>query len=102
MSLTIRIHLDLDLLNGMADDSAAGKIDAIASLRAYVAELDTRLCRTYPNAAEIDVTYSPRTGGNESRQVLDAELNADETQYELIDMLMYALHADTNKWLRFE
>ena len=97
MALTIRIHTDLDMLDGMVD--FGGELDVAASLLAYCEALSARLGRTFPDA-DIDCTYSTRTGGAGSIQVLDEEFNMVMGKYELVDMLVHAQFSDTDAWVR--
>jgi hypothetical protein len=99
MSLTIRTHTDLDLLNGLSVVTD-GKVDVAASFSAYCESLEAALARAYPEAI-IECTYSTRTSGAGSVKVLDEEFNPVQKNYHLVDMLAHAVFCDVVAWLRF-
>jgi len=94
MSLTIRIHTDLDLLCGIDDAT----MDAAASVRAFSDAVEAALVRAYPEA-DIVCTYSTRTGGADFVRVLDAEFNRAEGQR--VADIMDAVFEDAEAWLQF-
>lgn len=78
MNLTIRQHIDLDALM-----HAEGDVDDTASLRELANRTEAALVAAYPSA-DVDVTYSTRTGGG-GRLTVSVGDECDEAPAHVVD-----------------
>lgn len=100
MPLTIKVHTDTDLLNWFADDER--KIDTRASLESYSDAVFEKLAAEYPDA-DLSVTWSHRTGGANSVEVLDEESNAvsDYAITDRVNALIGRVFESSDTWVRY-
>jgi hypothetical protein len=93
VSLTIRVHTDLDLTSNLLDPADAG-----ACLVAYCDQLFAALRAAYPDA-RVYCTFARRTGGGGSYSVEDAEGCPDHHERDRVRQIANDVY-ETWEWFR--